>query len=539
MNVGSLSLDMSLNMSRIQAALRTTVDRVRDLGHEMERAFGSEPQNQIDQTERRLQRFTWAARGYLKDATKIASGILISQGFYEMLNTIESAISSVATFNNQLQQAAISFKYLLGTKEDANAYIQLLQDFAANTPFNYADAQKLSQQLMAYGIPSTRPFMTSYVEEAVSVAREMKYPVVIKVISPDIPDRVDVGGVITGINSDEQLAEAYGRMMKEVRERAPRAVIEGVTIQEMVEAIDYELILGSKRDTDFGSVILFGMGGITSDLIRDFSIGLPPLNQTLARRLMEETKAYRLIQGHKGKTPANLREIENILVSFSNMIADFPEIVEIDINPLAISHGMPCALDARIVLEAEPSDHTSPYSHLVITPYPESLTTNWTLPDGTAVVLRAIRPEDEALERELLESLSPETIQKRLFSSLGEVTHERLVTFCNIDYDRQVAIIAEITTGDRRRIIGVARFFVDPDRNSCKFALVIHDEFQGRGLGYGLMQVLIEIARKKGLHEITGEVLTENRVMLGLMRKLGFTRQWVPGGLTDVRLSLE
>jgi acetyltransferase len=392
--------------------------------------------------------------------------------------------------------------------------------------------------LISYGIPSTLPRVTRTAEEALGAAREMGYPVVIKIISTDIPDRIDVGGVITGITSDDQLRDAYARMMREVKERAPAAAVEGITLQKMVETVDYELILGSKRDTDFGSVILFGMGGIASDLIGDFSIGLPPLNQALAKRLMEETKAYKLIRGYKGKTPANLQEIEKILVNFSHMIVDFPEIVEIDINPLAISRGMPCALDARIALEARSVEHTSPYPHLVITPYPSSLTADWKLPDGTNVVLRAIRPEDEPLERELLESLSPETIRKRLFSSLGELTHERLVTFCNIDYDRQMAIVAEITEKGRRRIIGVARFFVDPYRNSCKFALVVHDEFQEKGLGYRLMEMLIEIARKKGLHEMAGEVLTENRTMLGLMKKLGFTREWMQGWLTNVSLLL-
>jgi acetyltransferase len=393
--------------------------------------------------------------------------------------------------------------------------------------------------LMGYGIPSTMPHMTATVEEALEKAGEIKYPVALKIVSPDIPERTAVGGVITGINSDDQLREAYARIMREVGERAPDAVVEGITVQEMMEEVDYELRLGSKRDKDFGAAILFGMGGITSDLIGDFAAGLPPLNQTLAKRLIEETKAYKLIQGYKGKTPANLREIEKILVAFSNMIVDFPEIVEIDINPLAISRGMPCVLDARITFETRSRDRASPYAHLVITPYPESLATDWSLPDGTGVLLRAIRPEDEPLERELLENLSPETIRKRLFSSFGEITHERLVLFCNIDYDRQVAIVAEITEEDRRKIIGVARFFVDPDKNSCKFGLVVHDEFQGKGLGPRLMQMLIDIAKKKGLAEIAGEVLTDNRKMLGLMKKLGFSREWMPGGFTNVGLRLE
>jgi acetyltransferase len=166
-------------------------------------------------------------------------------------------------------------------------------------------------------------------------------------------------------------------MLTRVKERAPKALIEGVTVQKMIEGIDYELILGSKKDKDFGAVILFGMGGITAELIRDFSIGLPPLNQTLAKRLMEETKAYKLIQGWRGKPPANIEELETTLVNFSNLIVDFPEIGEIDINPLAISGGKLCALDARIILDKDCIESASPYSHLVITPYPTRFIMPW------------------------------------------------------------------------------------------------------------------------------------------------------------------
>ncbi|HEY3277139.1 MAG TPA: bifunctional acetate--CoA ligase family protein/GNAT family N-acetyltransferase [Syntrophorhabdaceae bacterium] len=393
--------------------------------------------------------------------------------------------------------------------------------------------------LVSYGIPTTLPRITRTVEEALRLAKEIGYPLVIKIVSPDISHKSDVGGVIVGVNSDDQLKEAYAGMTEEVKERAPEAAIKGIALQKMVGAVDYELILGSKRDKDFGSVILFGMGGTTAELIRDFSIALPPLNQTLAKRLMEETKAYRLVQGYRGKTPANLEEIERILVAFSNLIVDFPEITEIDINPLAVSHGTPCALDARIVLETQPIDYPSPYPHLVITPYPARLITDWKLPDGTRVVLRPIKPEDEPLERELFASLSQETLRKRLFSSFGEITHERLVLFCNIDYDRQLALVAEITENGRRKIIGVARLFADLDKKSGEFALVIHDGFQRRGLGYKFMQILIERAKKKGLDEMVGEVLTENEKMLGLARKLGFTRKWLEGGVTRVTLPLK
>lgn len=400
--------------------------------------------------------------------------------------------------------------------------------------------EKESKELIAgYDIPTTVPRLTRTSKEAEDVAKQLGYPVVIKIVSPDISHKSDVGGVITGINSDEHLRGAYAGMMREVAERAPRAAIEGVTVQKMIQAIDYELILGSKSDKDFGSVILFGMGGITAELIRDFSIALPPLNQTLAKRLLEETKAYRLIQGYRGKTPADIEEIEEILVSFSNLIVDFPEIAEIDINPLAVSQGKPYALDARVVLETEPIDYSSQFPHLVITPYPVGLITNWKFTDGTEVVLRPIKPEDEPLERELFESLSQETLRTRFFSSFGNISHERLVLFCNIDYNRQLAIVAEITENGHRKIIGVGRLYVDVEKNSGEFGLLVHDRFQKKGLGHKLLQILIERARKKGLDQVVGEVLTENDKMLGLATKAGFTRKWLAGGTTSIRLPLK
>ena len=224
-----------------------------------------------------------------------------------------------------------------------------------------------------YGIPVIPSRMATTLEEAMAAAREMGYPVVLKVASPDIIFRQDVGGVITAIDCEETLMTAYQRILDGVRQFAPKATVRGVTVQKMVEHIDYELILGAKKDRHFGAVILFGMGGIGVELFRDFSVGLPPLNQTLARRLMEETRVYRMLQGFRGKTPADIRQLEKILVGFSRMIVDFPEIREMDINPLAVCQGKAVALDARILLDHgayQEKASASAYSHLVITPYP-------------------------------------------------------------------------------------------------------------------------------------------------------------------------
>lgn len=392
--------------------------------------------------------------------------------------------------------------------------------------------------LTAYRIPTTPPTIVCNADEAVTVARKIGYPVVIKIVSPDITHKTDVGGVTVGIRSDEQLRQAYEHMMVTVKTRAPGAVIQGISLQKMVEDIDYELILGSKKDKDFGSVILFGMGGVTAELINDFSIGLPPLNRTLAKRLMEETRAYKLVQGWRGKVPANLDELEMILVLFSYLVVGFPEIAEIDINPLAVSGGKICAIDARIILDKDYSESASPYPHLVITPYPIRFVTTTELSDGTRVVFRPIMPEDEPLEREFLETLSEESRRTRFFSAFRNITRDWLIMFTNIDYDRHIAMVAEVTEGGQKKIIGVVRLILDPDFDSGEIAALVHDRFQGKGLGQKLMEVVARIAKWKGLREIHGEVLTENQKMLGLCKKLGYRTKMLPDGITRITLEL-
>ena len=254
---------------------------------------------------------------------------------------------------------------------------------------------------------------------------------------------------------------------------------------------------------------------------------------------MEETKVYRMLQGYRGKKPADLKELEQLLVIFSNLIVDFPEIAEMDINPIAISNGKAYALDARIIIDKDYMDHTLPYPHLVITPYPTRYTTTWKLSDGTEVMLRPIRPEDEPLEHEMLSTLSRETLRSRFFSIIQDISHEMLVRFCNIDYDREMAIVAELKEGTRRRIIGIGRLIIEPDFRSGEYAILVHDEYQGKGLGYKLVDLIIGIAQDKGLEEIYGKVLTENERMLKMAIKLGFQYQLMDGGITEVRLALK
>ena len=216
--------------------------------------------------------------------------------------------------------------------------------------------------LVNYDIPRTVPYLVHDVEAALIAARRIGYPVVLKVVSHDIPHKSDVGGVKVGIHSDDELRSEYSKLLTMVKINAPEASIAGVSVQKMVEKIDYEIILGAKKDKDFGTVILFGMGGVGTEVFKDVAIGLPPLNQTLARRLMEETEVFKMLKGYRGKPPADLMRLERILVSFSNLIVDFPEIAEMDINPIAISEGQACSLDARIVIDRDSIELFNPVS---------------------------------------------------------------------------------------------------------------------------------------------------------------------------------
>ena len=394
--------------------------------------------------------------------------------------------------------------------------------------------------LISYGIPTVQARIAHNVEGAISIAKFVGYPIVLKIVSPDITLKSDVGGVIMGINSEDRLRLEYDKLMKNIEQNAPRARIVGVTVQRMLDKIDYEIILGAKKDENFGSVILFGMGGTGVEIFKDFSIGLVPLNQTLARRLMEETEVYKMLRGYRGKPPADLRQLEQIIVNFSNLIADFPEIAEMDINPIAISDGKAYALDARVIIDQDHLGYTSHYQypHLSITPYPTRLIMNWTMNDGAEILLRPIRPEDEPLEYELLTSVSAETLKGRFFQNIKNITHEMLTRLCNIDYEREVAIVAEVKEGQKKKLIGIGQLSIEPDYETGEFAVIVHDDYQVKGLGYKLSDMLIGIAQEKGLERFFGYVLTSNKKMLNLCRKLGFVVENMPDGLSKVELTL-
>ncbi len=399
--------------------------------------------------------------------------------------------------------------------------------------------QEAKEFLSVYGIPVAMPQIARDPEEAAAIAEELGYPVVIKIVSPDLSHKMDVGGVMLGIDSSDELKGAYAKLMENVKKHVPAAALSGVAVEKMMVDMDYEILLGAKKDKDFGTFLLFGTGGTMAEVIRDYSIGLPPLNKSLATMLMEDTKAYRMLQGFRGRPAADLKRVEEIVVNISNLIVDFPEIAEIDVNPLAISAGNVSALDARIVIErVDLTGIPSAYPHLVISPYPTKYISSWVLPPDTKVILRPIRPEDEPAKYEMLFSSSPDSLRTRFFSTMKEIPHKFLIYFVNVDYDRNISMIAEIMENKKKKMIGAASIVMNADRTSGELAAFVHDDYQGRGLGPKFVHILLDIAREKSLQQVRAEVLRENTRMVGIFRNFGFSARHLEADVIEYRLKL-
>ncbi len=408
---------------------------------------------------------------------------------------------------------------------------------AGNFMLNEDDSKKL---LTTYGIESTPIRFAKNADEARMTAVSVGFPVVMKIDSPDISHKSDVGGVILNIRNEKEIVQAYDTMMASVTKAMPKAKINGISLQRMITKYDYELIIGSKRDPVLGPVILFGLGGTEAEFIKDIAVGLPPLNQNLARRVIERTRTYSMLsKGFRTKPPVDLFMLDDIMVKVSNMIVDFPEIQELDINPLVISGDTALALDARILLDSSDAQYGNfDYSHLMISPYPTKYIQPWLCNDGREVLLRPIRPEDEDLERELLANLSPESSRYRFFQVIKDISHEMLSRFCNIDYDREMAIIAEYSNGNgQRRNVGVGRLILDREKGG-EFAVLVADDFQGKGLGIKLVDILIAIGQDKGLKSIYGIAINDNWRILGLTKKMGFTNKKISEDETLMTLNL-
>ena len=381
--------------------------------------------------------------------------------------------------------------------------------------------------LAAYGIPTVLTEIATSDLEAVEIADRFGYPVVLKLHSEKITHKTDVGGVRLNLCDAGAVSRAFMAIAAKVRTIDPEAFL-GVTVQPMVKMEGYELILGSSLDPQFGEVMLFGMGGQLVEVFKDRALALPPLNTTLARRMMEQTRIYQALQGVRGRQAIDMAKLEQLLVSFSQLIVEQPQIREIDINPLMVSAEGMIALDARVVLHTAADISQRPIP--AIRPYPTKYVRSWESPKGDRLTIRPIRPEDEPMMVDFHQNLSEESVYLRYAHTIKltkRIAHERLTRICFIDYDRDMVLAADYKNPEtsEHEILGVARLSKLHGTNEAEFALIVCDRYQHQGLGTELLSRLIEIGKEEHLEAIVGYVLNSNDKMQSICRHLGFQLQ--------------
>jgi acetyltransferase len=378
--------------------------------------------------------------------------------------------------------------------------------------------------LTAFGIPTTVPRPASSAHSAVEIAREIGYPLVMKIDSPQIVHKTEVQGVVLGIASDDEVQHAFGDMVERAKRLRPDADIKGVTLQPMIASADgVELIVGAKRDPVFGAVMMLGAGGITAEVLGDRALELPPLNERLAHRMLESLRIRPLLHGFRGHRAVAIDRLVEVMMQFSYLIAENSAIAELDVNPLLVTADGVKALDARVILEHQSrSTAIERYSHLAIRPYPDEYIRDGTLKDGSRILLRPIRPEDEPLWHQLLRNCSQRSIWLRFRYLFKETTHEMATRFCFVDYDRTMAIVAEREVGGERQLIGVARLVADADHSNAEYAVLVADDWQKLGLGTLLTDYCLEICGSWGIDRVYAETTTDNGAMQSILRRRNF-----------------
>jgi acetyltransferase len=376
--------------------------------------------------------------------------------------------------------------------------------------------------LANYQIPTAKGSVAKNAEEAAMIAANIGFPVVMKIMSADILHKTDIGGVVLDIKSKDEVWQAYGNIIKAAKKYFPKARLQGVLVEQMVNK-KYELLIGCQKDPLFGPAIVFGMGGVAVEIFKDTNIGLPPLNMALSMRLMEDTKIYRLLKGYRGMPGVDVESIQFLLYKFAYLVSDFPEIKELDINPFAVDENGGVVLDAKVILDEKIIFRESKdYEHLVISPYPKEYVSRFKLSGGLSGMLRPIRPEDEDMERALIETFSEKTHRQRFFKIITDISHELLTSFTHIDYYREIAIIAEIEDKGKKKFIGVVRLIADANEDSADFAMAVGDPWQFKGLGNKLADYIMAIAKQRGIKRLTAKCLPDNKPMLDILAKRKF-----------------
>lgn len=392
--------------------------------------------------------------------------------------------------------------------------------------------------LAAYGVPVVETRKVGDADEAARAADEIGFPAALKILSPDITHKTDVGGVVLGLESAEAVRNAAKMMLENVGKDASGARVEGFTVQRMVSRPNaIELILGIVDDATFGPVILFGQGGTAVEIIRDKEMVLPPLNRVLAQDLIRRTRVSKLLEGYRGRSPADLDAIVSVLMALGDLAADLPEVCELDINPLWADENGVIALDARVRVRPAQGEGTSRFA---VKPYPADLEGELIARDGRRFPMRPIRPEDTQLIDTALENTAPEDLRMRFLSPLRRLPRQLAARLTQIDYDREMAFVV-FTDESQTEVAGVGRLSEDPNRERAEYAVLVRTDRQGLGLGYALMAHLVAYAKSRGVGELFGHVLRENAPMLDLCEQFGFTRERIEGepGVVEVILDLK
>ncbi len=475
---------------------------------------------------------------WMGDATMGEARVLLNDAGIASFRTPEAAVGAfgnISTFyQNQrlLQQTPPPLSTL--AKPDIEGAQLLIESVLAERRKVLTEMESKAL-LSSFHVPVTQTILARSPTEAMMIATQLGFPVALKIDSPDIVHKSDVQGVALNLMSGTSVRETYVDMMNRVGRLAPGAHINGVTVQKMARARrGREVSVGVVTDDPFGPVIVFGAGGVMIELIDDRAMELPPLNQFLARRLIERARVAETLLEWRGASAVDIGALEQVLLRVSEMVCALPQLREMDINPIIVDESGAIAVDARIVVDGAALAHTGStgqFAHLAILPYPSRFEQVLTLRGGGTCQVRPIRPDDAQMLQNLVRGLSAESRYFRFVSSFNELPSTMLSRFTLIDYDREMALVAvvkervagadgEVVETDR--IVGVSRYVITPDQQSCEFSLVVAEDMKGRGLGSRLMDNIMDAARERGLAEIVGLVLRGNTAMLKLMRGMGF-----------------
>lgn len=468
----------------------------------------------------------WLGDASMRDARKLLAKSAVPT--FRTPETAVGAFNNIASFyeNQQLLQQ-IPPPMTEMAEPDVEGARLLIENILAERRYTLTEVESKAL-LAAFHIPVTQAILARSPNEAMLIASQLGYPVAMKIDSPDISHKTDVQGVVLNIMNAASVREFFHQMVERVQAQAPEAKINGVTLQRMAGGPQSrEVFVGVVSDEPFGPVLTFGAGGTMIELIHDRSMELPPLNQFLARRMIERARILPLLKAWRGTGSVDMAALERILLRVSEMVCALPQLKEMDINPIMVDAQGAVAVDARIVLQPT-SASLKEHGHLAILPYPTRYEREWPMRDGGEYLVRPMHPDDATMLQALVQRLSPESRYFRFASTLTELPHHMLARLSLIDYEREMALVAVIREDgsdeiEAERIIAVSRYITNPDRQSCEFSLLVDDAFAGRGLGAKMMQSIMEVARDRGLQEIDGLVLANNTAMLKLMRSLGFS----------------